>query len=245
MIAVGEGPPLIGSVAGRNCRRRLGAWLASRRVVPPGSWLERVDDQNAVRAAPRDAGGGPERKGMLGGLPLSHTKSRAKTRLLCGPSPEAIAACRDLVFEGLSKRVLCRELFAEHDGSRWRGDRSTVEVHLRQLRACIVAPSNLQAARWRPKRKAVALTSAPSEHQSRAIAGLRRSLPSGHKRPMLQMPTGAGKTLTSAHIVSGALDKGKRVAFVFRARPWSTRPSANSSGKASGDRRHAGGSSPH
>lgn len=30
---------------------------------------------------------------------------------------------------------------------------------------------------------------------------------------MLQMPTGAGKTLTSAHIVSSALDKGKRVAF--------------------------------
>jgi DNA repair protein RadD len=31
---------------------------------------------------------------------------------------------------------------------------------------------------------------------------------------MLQMPTGSGKTLTAAHIVSGALDKGKRVAFV-------------------------------
>jgi DNA repair protein RadD len=51
------------------------------------------------------------------------------------------------------------------------------------------------------------------EHQSRAIAGLRQSLMSGHKRPMLQMPTGAGKTLTSAHIVAGALGKGKRVAF--------------------------------
>ena len=51
------------------------------------------------------------------------------------------------------------------------------------------------------------------EHQERAIAGLRQSLQSGHKRPMLQMPTGAGKTLTSAHIVAGALDKGKRVAF--------------------------------
>jgi DNA repair protein RadD len=51
------------------------------------------------------------------------------------------------------------------------------------------------------------------EHQNRAIAGLRRSLSSGHRRPMLQMPTGSGKTLTAAHIVSGALDKGKRVAF--------------------------------
>ena len=51
-------------------------------------------------------------------------------------------------------------------------------------------------------------------HQERAVAGLRQSLSSGHKRPMLQMPTGAGKTLTSAHIVAGALGKGKRVAFV-------------------------------
>jgi len=50
-------------------------------------------------------------------------------------------------------------------------------------------------------------------HQERAIAGLRQSLSSEHKRPMLQMPTGSGKTLTSAHIVSGALAKGKRVAF--------------------------------
>jgi DNA repair protein RadD len=52
------------------------------------------------------------------------------------------------------------------------------------------------------------------EHQSRAIAGLRQSLLTGHSRPMLQMPTGSGKTLTAAHIVSGALGKGKRVAFV-------------------------------
>jgi DNA repair protein RadD len=50
-------------------------------------------------------------------------------------------------------------------------------------------------------------------HQERAIAGLRHSLSLGHKRPMLQMPTGAGKTLTSAHIISSALDKGNRVAF--------------------------------
>jgi superfamily II DNA or RNA helicase len=50
-------------------------------------------------------------------------------------------------------------------------------------------------------------------HQERAIAQLRRSLASGHKRPMLQAPTGFGKTLTAAHIVAGALGKGKRVAF--------------------------------
>jgi DNA repair protein RadD len=52
------------------------------------------------------------------------------------------------------------------------------------------------------------------EHQQRAITGLRQSLLSGRKRPLLQMPTGSGKTLTAAHIVAGALGKGKRVAFV-------------------------------
>jgi superfamily II DNA or RNA helicase len=51
-------------------------------------------------------------------------------------------------------------------------------------------------------------------HQKRAVGGLRQSLLSAHKRPMLQMPTGSGKTLTSAHMVAGALGKSKRVAFV-------------------------------
>jgi superfamily II DNA or RNA helicase len=50
-------------------------------------------------------------------------------------------------------------------------------------------------------------------HQERALEALRRSLASGHRRPMLQAPTGFGKTLTAAHIIQRALDRGKRVAF--------------------------------
>ena len=34
---------------------------------------------------------------------------------------------------------------------------------------------------------------------------------------MLQAPTGSGKTLTAAHIIRRALDKGRRVAFVVPA----------------------------
>jgi DNA repair protein RadD len=49
--------------------------------------------------------------------------------------------------------------------------------------------------------------------QAHAIPELRRSLAAGRKRPMLQAPTGFGKTLLAAHIVAGALGKGKRVAF--------------------------------
>jgi DNA repair protein RadD len=50
-------------------------------------------------------------------------------------------------------------------------------------------------------------------HQARALEDLRGSLLSGRRRPMLMAPTGFGKTLTAAHIIQRALDKGKRVAF--------------------------------
>ena len=51
-------------------------------------------------------------------------------------------------------------------------------------------------------------------HQERAIDLLRQSLATGHKRPMLQAPTGAGKTVVGASIVEGALRKGNPVLFV-------------------------------
>jgi superfamily II DNA or RNA helicase len=46
---------------------------------------------------------------------------------------------------------------------------------------------------------------------------LARSIATGHRRPMMQMPTGGGKTLLSASIVEGALKKGNRVTFVVPA----------------------------
>lgn len=51
------------------------------------------------------------------------------------------------------------------------------------------------------------------DHQGRAIGLLRQSLATGHKRPMLMAPTGAGKTVIGSAIVEGALAKGKRVLF--------------------------------
>jgi type II secretory pathway predicted ATPase ExeA len=45
-------------------------------------------------------------------------------------------------------------------------------------------------------------------HQERALEALRGSLAAGNRRPMLQAPTGFGKTLTAAHIIQRALDKG-------------------------------------
>ncbi len=46
---------------------------------------------------------------------------------------------------------------------------------------------------------------------------LRRSLIAGNRRVVLQLPTGAGKTRTAAELITGALAKGKRIAFTVPA----------------------------
>jgi superfamily II DNA or RNA helicase len=54
-------------------------------------------------------------------------------------------------------------------------------------------------------------------HQSQAIEMLRKSLGSGKRRPVLQAPTGFGKTRVAAAIIEGALVKNKRVIFTVPA----------------------------
>ncbi len=49
--------------------------------------------------------------------------------------------------------------------------------------------------------------------QEKVISLLRQSLGKGFKRPMVQLPTGSGKTVIASAIVQGALRKGKRVIF--------------------------------
>ena len=51
-------------------------------------------------------------------------------------------------------------------------------------------------------------------HQARALMALKSSLLVGARRPMVQAPTGSGKTVLAASIVTGALAKGNRVLFV-------------------------------
>jgi hypothetical protein len=77
---------------------------------------------------------------MLGGLPLSHTAPSKPEQESSVPSPEAIRAARDLTYEALVETAA----LAESDSrslveAAWRADSATVETHLRQLRACVVA----------------------------------------------------------------------------------------------------------
>jgi DNA repair protein RadD len=50
-------------------------------------------------------------------------------------------------------------------------------------------------------------------YQERAIAEIKQAIRDGHKRIMLQLPCGGGKTLLSAHIIAGALEKGHKALF--------------------------------
>jgi DNA repair protein RadD len=54
-------------------------------------------------------------------------------------------------------------------------------------------------------------------HQVMALGLLRESIIRGKRRPMLQAPTGFGKTVLAAAIVDGARAKGKRVLFTVPA----------------------------
>lgn len=55
------------------------------------------------------------------------------------------------------------------------------------------------------------------DYQVEAIDRLRESLRAGHKRPVLQAPVGAGKTLTAAALITMARQKNRRVVFTVPA----------------------------
>jgi DNA repair protein RadD len=55
------------------------------------------------------------------------------------------------------------------------------------------------------------------DYQKEAIEGLRASLRAGHRRPVLQAPTGYGKTVLASHVLRLARMKGRRVVFCVPA----------------------------
>ena len=114
-----------------------------------------------------------------------------------------------------------------HREAGFRRDRSLLGVHHRRardgLRLAIQTFNMLPAdggqtwpSAWSPAPGAL-LSCYFAGIRSGRWAGFRGSLVAGHRRPMLQMPTGAGKTLLAAHVTRRTLDKGKRVAFVVPA----------------------------
>ncbi|AFL76402.1 DEAD/DEAH box helicase [Thiocystis violascens] len=51
-------------------------------------------------------------------------------------------------------------------------------------------------------------------HQEQVIGELRQGLMDGHKRQVLALATGGGKTVVAAHLSRSAVEKGKRVLFI-------------------------------
>jgi hypothetical protein len=57
-----------------------------------------------------------------------------------GPSPEARATARDLAFKAIIEHVSLAESYSRSAAeAAWRGDETTLGVHLRQLRLCVIA----------------------------------------------------------------------------------------------------------
>ena len=55
---------------------------------------------------------------------------------------------------------------------------------------------------------------APRPYQLKAIADLRASVAAGHRAPVLVLATGGGKTICAAHLILGAVNKGRKVIFL-------------------------------
>jgi superfamily II DNA or RNA helicase len=88
-----------------------------------------------------------------------------------------------------------------------------------QIRSALAATTTAELKGTAPENQAAISTALRPlrPHQERALEALRRSLLAGHRRVMLQAPTGFGKTLTAAHIIRRALDKQNRVIFTVPA----------------------------
>jgi hypothetical protein len=95
-----------------------------------------VDDLNARAAGLRHAAGGSP----ISVLGSTRYQDTALSKPKQAASPEALSAYRDLVFEGLIEAGSLAESYSRSlTEAAGRGDRATVEAHLRQLRACVVA----------------------------------------------------------------------------------------------------------
>lgn len=96
-----------------------------------------------ARAGPRgDAVTGSQDAACLeacGGLNATDGRITQDAIAARSASPEAIAAARDVTFEALVDTASLAESYSRSLAeAAWRADAVTVEVHLRQLRSCVV-----------------------------------------------------------------------------------------------------------
>ena len=56
------------------------------------------------------------------------------------------------------------------------------------------------------------------DYQNTAVSSARESIVSGHKRPLIVLPTGSGKSLIYGEIINLAVNKGKTCLFLVHRR---------------------------
>ncbi len=100
-----------------------------------------------------------------------------------------------------------RLLKAEKAAPEWTGSDLQRDVRLSDEHRLINAHSSFVQQKLRPL----------WTHQEKAIDDLRAAIASGSRRPLIQAPTGFGKTLTAAHIIDMALRKNRRIIFTVPA----------------------------
>lgn len=102
-----------------------------------------TDDPRNGESRPARRRGDRPSECMLGGLQRFRcigAESGQEDLTSRSASPETFAAARDLAFESLIETGSLAESYARSlTEAAWRGDRSTVEIHLRQLRARVLA----------------------------------------------------------------------------------------------------------
>ena len=108
--------------------------------------------QKMAKAGPRaDAETGPQIAACLaacGDLNTSDHKARQDSMLTAAPSRQATMAVRDMAYEAIVETAALIESYSRSLGeAAWRADGVTVEVHLRQLRACVIAAIGVYKSR--------------------------------------------------------------------------------------------------
>jgi DNA repair protein RadD len=172
--------------------------------------------------APRAAGRASNVFSSAGEQPEDTQRHRriqaAEAACQASSSPTIASVCNDLRVEAIVHPLAFDESYASRGvEAAWRGDSPKSNPH---LQLALEPAVTLRGPPQSYTAIASSLLSIPGAlrtlrpYQERGHQKLKESIRRGRRRVMHQAPTGSGKTELAAHIIAGALRKGKRAAFI-------------------------------